>query len=126
MKRKISNQISVPVIIVSALAIMLIVIVSDILINRIIDEQIDIQIDNASENFYGNLNRLANRTAQVSTALSINPDIISTFKEFNETNDYEASVERLESVMERLTITMKYAGFGNLRFQFHTKDIRSL
>lgn len=126
MKRKIANQISIPVIIVSALALFLIVVVSDILINRIINEQIDIQIENASDNFYGNLNRLANRTAQVSTALSINPEIISTFKEFNETDDFDISVEKLKSIMERLNTTMLSAGFSNMRFQFHTKDIRSL
>lgn len=126
MSRKFSTQISVPVFVISALAIVLIVNVSDLLINRLINKQIEIQVENANTNFYANLDQITNRTAQVSTTLSISPDIFWAFKDYIESNKLETSIEKLEKIMDRLTSIMSNAGFNNIRFQLHTKDIKSL
>lgn len=127
MKRKsISNQIFLPVIIITVIAIFLIIAVSNILVKRINQNKIELQIGNATKAFYGNLDRLTNKLLQASAIVSANECVIQAYANLSNNGNRELAVDSIKKNVDAISHTVAMFQNKPLLLQFHTKDATSL
>ena len=125
MKKRISTQLSIPVLVITITAILLIIISSSIILNRIIDDQMDEKINSSKQAYEGNYNRILNKTAEIATVLTENSNTKNAYSVLYETNDLEAGVDILKKDFTAIENTMSKIGNKNFKIHYHTKDIRS-
>ncbi len=125
-KKNISNQIFLPVILITITAIGIIIVVSNMLVKSINENNINLQVSNATNVFYGNLDRLANRLLQAASIVSANECVVNTYTSLLEDGNTERAVDSLKKNVSTINRSFSLSGSKPLLLQFHTKNIASL
>lgn len=125
MKKKIANQIAIPVLVVSILSIIILILTETTITRQILDNQLNEDIQKARKNYEGNYQRFINKAVQIAAIISSSSGTIEAFKKYNETGNLEESVEILKNDFNHTDKALKDVGYKKHRIHFHSKDHKS-
>jgi len=125
MKRRITNQILAPVIIISVFAISGLILLASVTINSIIQKQLSLSLQNTENSFNGNYERFINKTLELAAVLSANNNTKEAYRRYNATGNREASIELLKKDLDLIVDNLHLADYHHPRIHFHSLDIHS-
>ncbi len=125
MKKKISNQISFPVILLATVAVIIFIGIAIVMVNKITQKQLISILTNGEKNFFGNCERLTNKTLQLASILASNNSTKDAYRRYNATGDLEGSVVTLKADFCAVKANLISAEYKNFRIHYHTNKVHS-
>ncbi len=125
-KRKISNQISLPIVGVTIIAILVMTLVAISVSNKIINKQLQTSIANAEQSFVENLDRLSNRAVQPSALLAASSVTKEAYRNYVKTNNLDQVVSKLAQEFDQAEEMFLLSGNSDFKVHFHSKESRSI
>lgn len=125
MKKRISNQISVPVVLLAVSAIVVMVAIATFMVNQIKQNQLQVNLENAEKSFFGNLDRLMNKTLQMAAVLASNTTTQKAYQVYRQTGNMEKGVAILKSDFEGIKKNLESSGYEDVKIHYHTHKVHS-